>query len=74
MASGRHSRLRYPARLQVAPSPVTVRSLSHPKPGWQLADAVELVRQGYTPAHAQQVTGWAATVVTAQMKPRKGKA
>jgi hypothetical protein len=70
--SGRHARLRYPTRLHVAPSPVTIRSLSTPKPGWTLSDAVDLVRQGYTPAHAQQVTGWAATVITAQLKQRKG--
>jgi hypothetical protein len=71
--SGRHARLRYPSRLYVAPGPVTVRSLSTPKPGWSLSDAVDLVRQGYTPAHAQQVTGWPAVVITAQLKQKKGK-
>jgi hypothetical protein len=73
MAARRHSRLRYPTRLHVAPGPVTIRSLSIPKPGWQLLDAVDLVRQGYTPAHVEQVTGWAARVITAQLKQRKGK-
>jgi hypothetical protein len=35
---------------------------------------VDLVRQGYTPEHVQQVTGWAASVITAQLKERKAKA
>jgi hypothetical protein len=52
---------------------VTIRSLSNPKPGWLLSDAVDLVRQGYTPAHVEQVTGWAATVIMAQLKQWKGK-
>ncbi len=69
-ARGRH-RLRYPARLSVAPGPVTVRSLSNPKPGWSLADAVDLVRQGYAVAHAERVTGWAASVIAAQLKSDK---
>jgi hypothetical protein len=64
---GRRS-LRYPARISVPPGPVIVRSMSHPKPGWSLADAVALVEQGYTPAHAARVTGWAASVIEAQVK------
>ena len=60
--------LRYPARLSVPAGPVTVRSMSHPKPDWKLEDAVDLVRQGYTPAHAERVTGWAASVIAAQIK------
>jgi hypothetical protein len=66
--SPRGRRLRYPPRLNVAPGPVTVRWVSTPKPGWELADAVDLVRQGYTPAHAERVTGWAASVIEAQVK------
>jgi hypothetical protein len=46
--------------------------MSNPKPGWSLADAVDLVRQGYSVAHAAKVTGWAASVIAAQEKPRKG--
>src|SRR4051812_45140778 len=66
--STRGRRLRYPSRLHVPPSPVTVRSMSNPKPGWKLADAVDLVRQGYSVAHAARVTGWAASVIEAQRK------
>jgi hypothetical protein len=66
-ARSRH-RLRYPTRTTAKAGPVTVRSLSHPKPGWSLEDAVDLVRQGYTPAHAERVTGWAASVILAQSK------
>jgi hypothetical protein len=66
--SPRGRRLRYPPRLHVPPSPVTVRRISKPKPGWKLADAVDLVRQGYTPAHAERVSGWAASVIEAQVK------
>lgn len=67
----RGCRLRYPARLSVPSGPVTVRSLSDPKPGWSLDDAIDLVRQGYTPAHAERVIGWAAPVIIAQTKLRR---
>ncbi len=60
--------LRYPPRINVPPGPVTVRSMSNPRPGWSLADAVNLVRQGYSVAHAAKVTGWAAPVIEAQLK------
>lgn len=66
--SPRGRRLRYPARVNVAPSPVTVRWVSKPKPGWKLSDAVDLIRQGYTPAHAERMSGWAASVIAAQLK------
>jgi hypothetical protein len=66
--SSRGRRLRYPPRINVAPSPVIVRSMSNPKPGWKLADAVDLVRQGYSVAHAAQVSGWAAGVIEAGLK------
>jgi hypothetical protein len=68
MASRSHSRLRYPTRLKVAPGPMTIRSLSNPKPGWKLEDAIDLVHQGYSVAHAARVTGWAASVIQAQLK------
>jgi hypothetical protein len=42
--------------------------MSDPKPGWILADAVHLVQQGYSVAHAARVTGWAAAVIDAQLK------
>jgi hypothetical protein len=29
---------------------------------------VDLVRQSYTPAHAERMTGWAASVIAAQLK------
>jgi hypothetical protein len=70
MSRGRRG-LRYPARLNVPPSPVAVRSTSNPKPGWSLADAVDLVRQGYSVTHAAKVTGWAASVIAAQEMPRR---
>jgi hypothetical protein len=70
MSRGRRG-LRYPPRLHIPPSPVTVRSISHPKPGWKLEDAVDLVRQGYTTAHAERVTGWAASVIAAELKKHK---
>jgi hypothetical protein len=69
MSRGRRG-LRYPARLSVPPSAVSVRSMSTPKPGWSLADAVDLVVQGYSVTHAAKVTGWAAPVIAAQDKPR----
>ena len=66
--SSRGRRLRYPPRINVAPSPVIVRSMSNPKPGWKLADAVDLVRQGYSVAHAARVSGWAAGVIEAELE------
>jgi hypothetical protein len=33
-----------------------------------LADAVNLVQQGYSIAHAARVTGWAGPVIEAQLK------
>jgi hypothetical protein len=65
--------LRYPPRINVAPGPVTDRSISSPKPGWSLPDAVDLVRQGYSVAHAAKVTGWSAPVIAAQEKPRRNR-
>jgi hypothetical protein len=65
--SPRGRRLRYPPRLNVPPGPVTIRLMSSPKPGWRQSDAVDLVQQGYTPAHAERVTGWAASVIEAEL-------
>jgi hypothetical protein len=45
--------------------------MSDPKPGWGLADAVDLVQQGYSVAHAAKVTGWAASVIAAQENLRR---
>ena len=56
------------ARTRSLAGPVTVRSLSQPKPGWRLKDAVDLVRQGYTAEQVERLTGWAASVLTAQVK------
>jgi hypothetical protein len=42
--------------------------MSNPKPGWSLADAVDLARQGYSVAHAARVTGWAAAIIEAQLE------
>ena len=45
--------------------------MSTPKPGWKLADAVDLVHQGYSVVHAARVTGWPASVIEAQLKANK---
>lgn len=50
--------------------PVEVRRMSSPRPGWELADAVGLVEQGYTAEQAQRLTGWAASHVLAQLRRR----
>jgi hypothetical protein len=42
--------------------------MSNPKPGWKLADAIDLVEQGYSVAHAARVTGWAVSVIKAQLE------
>jgi hypothetical protein len=62
---------RHPPRTSSRAGPVTVRSLSDPKAGWSLDDAVALVRHGYTPEHVEQVTGWAASVLVAQVRLRE---
>jgi len=41
------------------------------KPGWSLEEAADLVRQGYTVAHAEKVTGWAASVIETQHPTRQ---
>jgi hypothetical protein len=62
---------RHPIRTSYRAGPVTVRSLSGPKAGWSLADAVALVRHGYTPEHVERLTGWAASVLAAQVRLRE---
>jgi len=37
------------------------------RPGWSLKEAVELVRQGYTMAHASRVSGWAPRLIAARV-------
>jgi hypothetical protein len=61
---------RHPVRTHSVAGPVAVRSLSRPKPGWRLEDAVDLVRQGYTAEQVERLTGWAASVLAAQVKLR----
>jgi hypothetical protein len=41
--------------------------MSEPRPGWTLEDAVDLVQQGYTVAHAAKVSGWAESVIAARL-------
>ena len=61
-----HRRLRYPVRTTGSVGPVIVRYMTPSKPGWSLEEAADLVRQGYTVAHAEKVTGWAASVIETQ--------
>ncbi len=46
---------------------VTVRSMSSPRPGWSLPDAVRLAEQGYNLEHVERLTGFAAAHVKAQL-------
>lgn len=62
---------RHLTRISYRASPVTVRSLSNPRAGWSLEDSVGLVLEGYTPEHVEKVTGWAASVLAAQVRPRE---
>lgn len=52
-------------------SKLEVRSMSSPKDGWTLSDAVRMVEQGYRPEQVQRLTGWASAHVLAQL-PRRG--
>jgi hypothetical protein len=38
------------------------------RPGWSLEEAVDLVGQGYTVAHASRVSGWAPGLIEAQVR------
>ncbi len=51
--------------------PVTVRPISQPRNGWTLEQALELVAQGYTPAHVERLTGWHAKQLEAQLRRRR---
>ncbi len=44
-----------------------VRSMSSPRPGWSLPDAVRLAEQGYSLEHVERLTGFAAAHVKAQL-------
>ena len=46
--------------------------MSDPLPGWELADAVRLVQEGYTAEQVQRLTGWAAAHVLAQLPRKRG--
>jgi hypothetical protein len=65
--AGARRRLRYPVRVSGPNGPVTVRFMTPAKPGWSLEEAVDLVRQGYTVAHASRVSGWAPGLIAAQV-------
>jgi hypothetical protein len=68
-------RLRYPVRVSGPNGPVTVRFRTPARPGWRLQEAMDLVRQGYTVAHASRVSGWASELIEAQVGklPRAAK-
>ncbi len=57
-------RRRAPIRTRPA---VTVRSMSNPRPGWSLPDAVRLAAQGYSLEHVERITGYAVAHVKAQL-------
>ncbi len=40
--------------------PVSIRSMNHPKPGWTLDAALDLLSQGYSAQHVERVSGYAA--------------
>lgn len=52
-------------------SPVEVRSMSTPKPGWTLEEAIDLLEAGYTPEHVEHLTGFDARHVAAQLNRRQ---
>ena len=52
--------------------PVTTRSISNPRNGWTLQQAMSLVSHGYTPARVEQVTGWNAKHLEAQLRRHAG--
>jgi hypothetical protein len=65
--AGARRRLRYPVRVSGLNGPVTVRFMAPSRPGWNLEEAVDLVRQGYTVAHASRVSGWAPRLIETQV-------
>lgn len=65
-------RVKLPATSSKSKSgPVIVRSLSNPWDGWTLEEALGLVAQGYTPRHVEQLTGWNAKQLEAQLARRR---
>jgi hypothetical protein len=54
---GRRVRLRWQESATPA-SQVVVRSLSEPKPGWTLEQALDMVEQGYSLDRVSDVTGF----------------
>lgn len=67
-AGGRMGGMPSPRRR--AQAPVEIRSMSSPKPGWDLEQAVRLLADGYTPTQVERMTGFAAAHVTAQVRAR----
>lgn len=61
---------RQPSSRSRRASPVTTRSMSSPKEGWSLEDAVRLAEQGYTLDQIERITGWAAAHIGAQLRNR----
>ena len=55
-------------------TPVQIRSMSSPKPGWTLEAAVQLLIDGYTAEQVERLTGFAAAHVSAQLRPRRPRA
>ena len=72
----RPAHMRRRVKLPAVPSksksgPVITRSLSSPRNGWTLEQALRLVSQGYTPAHVEKLTGWNAKHLEAQLRHRQ---
>ena len=57
-------------------SPVDVRSVNDPRPGWDVEQALALVRQGYSVEYVERRTGFAASHLRAvrQQRERAGRA
>jgi hypothetical protein len=52
-------------------APVEVRSMSTPKPGWTLEEAIDLLEAGYTPEQVERQTGFDSRHVAAQLQRRQ---
>lgn len=52
-------------------APVEVRSMSAPKPGWSLEEAIDLLEAGYSPEQVERQTGYDARHVAAQLQRRE---
>lgn len=53
--------------------PVQVRSINDPKPGWTQENAIDLLRQGYTPAQVARMTGFDETFLSHQDENSAGR-